>query len=92
MSTISLSSLIFGKSLTVDGSLTAQLLQHLGGTGQSVTRLANTDVEDELLDAQLTHGVGSLVGLERWEFIVSDRWREKFRKERRSGIISTSRR
>ena len=48
-------------SRTVDGSLTAQLLEHLGGTGKSVTRLANGDVEDELLDAQLTHGVGSLV-------------------------------
>jgi hypothetical protein len=49
-------------SRTVDGSLTAQLLEHLGGTGKSVTRLANGDVEDELLDAQLTHGVGSLLG------------------------------
>lgn len=48
-------------SRTVDGSLTAQLLEHLGGTSKSVTRLANGDVEDELLDAQLTHGVGSLV-------------------------------
>ena len=47
--------------LGVDGSLTAQLLEHLGGTSKSVTRLANGDVEDELLDAQLTHGVGSLV-------------------------------
>ena len=49
-------------SRTVDGGLTAQLLEHLGGTSKSVTRLADGDVQDELLDAQLTHGVGSLVG------------------------------
>lgn len=47
--------------LAVDGSLTAQLLQNLGGTGQSVTRLADGDVEHELLDAQLAHGVCGLV-------------------------------
>ena len=47
--------------LGVDGSLTGQLLEHLGGTGQSVTRLADGDVEHELLDAQLAHGVGALV-------------------------------
>lgn len=46
---------------TVDGGLTAQLLEHLGGTSKSVTRLADGDVEDELLDAQLAHGVGGLV-------------------------------
>jgi hypothetical protein len=49
-------------SRTVDRSLTGQLLEHLGGTGKSVTRLADGDVQDELLDAQLTHGVGSLLG------------------------------
>lgn len=50
--------------LGVDGSLTAELLEHLGGTGQSVTRLADGDVEDELLDAELPHGVGGFgVGL-----------------------------
>jgi hypothetical protein len=49
---------------TVDRSLTAQLLQHLGGTGQSVTRFANGDVEDELLNAKLAHGVLSLLRLE----------------------------
>lgn len=42
---------------TVDRSLTRQLLKHLGGTGQSVTRLADGDVEHELLDAELPHGV-----------------------------------
>lgn len=47
--------------LAVDGSLTAELLQHLGGTGQSVTRLADRDVQHELLDAQLAHGVCALV-------------------------------
>ena len=43
--------------LTVDGSLTAELFQHLGGTGQSVTRLADGDIEDELLDRELLHRV-----------------------------------
>jgi len=47
--------------LTVDWSLTRKLLKHLGGTGKSVTRLADRDVEDELLDAELAHGVGRLV-------------------------------
>jgi len=42
---------------TVDGCLTAQLLEHLCGTSKSVTRLADGDVEDELLDFQLPHGV-----------------------------------
>lgn len=46
---------------TVNWSLTAQLLEHLGGTSKSVTRLADGDVQDELLDAQFTHGVGGLV-------------------------------
>lgn len=49
------------RRLTVDRSLTAQLFKHLRSTGQSVTRLADTDVEHELLDAQLAHGVRALV-------------------------------
>jgi hypothetical protein len=48
---------------TVDRSLTAQLLEHLGGSGQSVTRLADRDVEHELLDAKLAHGVLGLLRL-----------------------------
>jgi hypothetical protein len=46
---------------TVDRSLTRQLLQHLRSTGQSIARLADGDVENELVDAQLSHGVGALV-------------------------------
>jgi hypothetical protein len=42
---------------TVNWGLAAQLLQHLGSTGQSVTRLANANVEDELLDREIPHGV-----------------------------------
>lgn len=49
-------------SLAVDRSLTAQLFQHLGGTSQSVTRFTDGDVEDELLDAKLSHGVLGLLG------------------------------
>lgn len=48
--------------LGVDGCLTGKLLEHLGGTSKSVTRLSNRDVQDELLDAELAHGVGRLVG------------------------------
>ena len=48
--------------LTVDRSLTRKLLEHLGGTGEPVTGLANGDVEDQLLDLELPHGVLSLLG------------------------------
>jgi len=46
--------------LAVDGGLTAQLLKHFGSTRQSITRLADRDVEDNFLDAELSHGVGAL--------------------------------
>ena len=46
---------------TVDGSLTAQLFQHLSSTGKSVTRLSDGDVKHNLLDAQLLHRVGGLL-------------------------------
>jgi hypothetical protein len=50
--------------LGVDGGLTAELFEHLGRTSETITRLANRDIEDELLDAELPHGVGGLgVGL-----------------------------
>jgi hypothetical protein len=48
--------------LAVNRSLTAQLLQHLRGTGQTITRLANRDVQNKLLDAELPHGVLRLLG------------------------------
>jgi hypothetical protein len=47
--------------LTVDRSLTTQLFEHLGSASQSITRLANADVEDELLDRKLPHGVLGLL-------------------------------
>ena len=47
--------------LGVDGSLTRQLLENLGGTSKSVTRLTNRDVQDELGDAELAHRVARLV-------------------------------
>lgn len=37
------------------------MLEHLGGTSESVTRFSDRDVEDNLLDAQLPHGVGGLL-------------------------------
>ena len=48
-------------SRTVDRSLTTQLFQHLGGTSESITRLSDGDVEDELLDTEFPHGVSALV-------------------------------
>jgi hypothetical protein len=47
---------------TVDGGLTRQLLEHLGGTGESVTRLADGNVQNELLNLQLPHGIVVLLG------------------------------
>jgi hypothetical protein len=35
------------------GRLARELLEHLGGTRESVTRLADGDVDDELVNAQL---------------------------------------
>jgi hypothetical protein len=52
---------ISGDRRTVDGGLTRELLEHFGRTGQSVTRLANGDVQDQLVDVQLAHGIGALV-------------------------------
>lgn len=44
-------------SLRLNWGLTRQLLQDLGGSGQSVTGLTDTDVQDQFLDTQLTHRV-----------------------------------
>lgn len=54
--------------LGVDGGLTGQLLKHLGGTGETITRLSDGDVENELRQAKLLHGVGCL-GLGRLHFV-----------------------
>jgi hypothetical protein len=53
--------------LTVDWGLTAQLLQHLCSTSQSVTRFTNRDIQNELLDAELPHGILGFLGL--WPYI-----------------------
>jgi hypothetical protein len=66
--------------LTVDRSLTRQLLEHLGGTSKSVTRLTDGDVQNELLNLELPHGVLSLLGghgcgiSRRAIEVVVDRW------------------
>ena len=44
--------------LGVDGGLTGQLFKNLGGTGKSVTRFTDANVENQLLETKLTHGVG----------------------------------
>ena len=51
-----------GSQRTVDGSLTRKLLEHLGGTSESVTRFTDGDVQNELLNLQLLHGVLGLFG------------------------------
>jgi hypothetical protein len=48
--------------LAVDGSLTRQLLEHLGGTSKSVTRFTDGDVQNKLLNLELPHGVVCLLG------------------------------
>lgn len=46
-----------------DRSLACELLQHLGGTGQPVTALTNADVQAQLANTQLPHGVLLLLTL-----------------------------
>merc|ERR1719290_7389 len=46
-----------------DRGLSSQGLKHLAGTGQSVTRLAHTNVEAQLSDPQVPHRVLGLVFL-----------------------------
>jgi len=48
-------------SFGVDRLLVRQLLQNLGGTGQSVARLADAAIDDKLVNLQLAHGVLCLV-------------------------------
>ena len=43
--------------LLEDGLLSAELLEHLGGAGETIATLADGDVEDQLLDLQLAHHV-----------------------------------
>lgn len=47
--------------LGVDGRLTGKLFEHLRGTGQSVTRFTDANVEAEFANAHLAHWVLSLV-------------------------------
>jgi hypothetical protein len=51
-----------GQKLTVDGGLTRKLLKDLGSSSESVTRLSDGDVQNELLNLQLPHGVVCLLG------------------------------
>ena len=46
---------------TVDWGLAAQLLEHLRRSRQSISRLADRDIQDELLDAELFHRVVGFV-------------------------------
>ena len=44
-------------TLGKNGLLIGEGLEHLGGTGESITALTNADVHAELGDADLAHGV-----------------------------------
>ena len=46
---------------TVNWGLTTQLFQNFGSTSKSVTRFSDGDVENELLDFKLLHGVCGLL-------------------------------
>lgn len=50
-------------TLWEDGSLSCELFQHLGSSGQSVSALTHTDVQAELADAELSHGIRLLLTL-----------------------------
>ena len=49
--------------LAVDGGLTGELLEHLGGTSESITGLSNGDVQDQLRQAKGSAGVLGLSNL-----------------------------
>ena len=46
---------------TVDRCLTAQLFEHLRRSCETITRLSDRDVQNQLVDSQFPHGVGALV-------------------------------
>ena len=48
-------------TLGEDGVLATELLQHLGGSGETITALTDGDVEDELLDLDLPHWVAQFL-------------------------------
>lgn len=50
-----------GRFRTVDRSLTRQLFEHFGGTGQTIARFADRDVQHQLIDAEFPHRVRALV-------------------------------
>lgn len=50
-----------GRTLGKHGLLLRDVLEHLGRLGQPIAALAHGDVENELLDLEVAHGVGGLV-------------------------------
>ena len=47
-------------TLSVNGLLAGNLLQHTSSLGDSIAGLTNANVDDELLNADVTHGVSLL--------------------------------
>lgn len=58
------------RTLSVNGLLTRDLLQHTSSLGDSIARLTNANVDDELLNADVTHGV-SLLALQQVRTIAT---------------------
>ena len=42
---------------TVDWSLTTELFKHFGSTSESITRFADRNVQDQLVDTEFPHGI-----------------------------------
>lgn len=42
---------------TVDWSLTTELFKHFGSTSESITRFADRNVQDQLVDTEFPHRV-----------------------------------
>lgn len=56
-----------------DRGLASKLFQDLGSSSKSITRLTDTDVQAELVDDHIPHGVGILVLLGFGHFLLSVR-------------------
>ena len=54
---------LWGLTFRENRLLSCQLFEHLGGTGQPIARLSYADVQTQLQDAQLPHGVHALAVL-----------------------------
>ena len=52
-----------------DGFLLGELLHHAGGARETIAALTNANVDDELVDLDLPHGVVVLLGVSLFSFV-----------------------